>query len=171
MPVGPRRGRLGYRVQSTTYATVPTALILENTPNMACVLNMTIATKFLSANTATAAIPVATRSSIVQTNQNPVLDDNTQNLVLIAITTKFHIIMDTMLQRLDAQAEALAALRFQSTFPSIMPPPIPQTPSFIPSSIRSMARKIPQQHTSSESESLCASTNNHRSHVLPKLRI
>jgi len=51
---------------------------------------MAIATETPTANAATSATtaPAVTGSSIGQTNQNPDLDDNTQNLVLRTITTE-----------------------------------------------------------------------------------
>ena len=90
MPVGPRRGRRVYCVQSTTTPPVPTTRNLGNNPNLAHVTNMAIATETPTANAATSATtaPAVTGSSIGQTNQNPDLDDNTQNLVLRTITTE-----------------------------------------------------------------------------------
>ena len=151
MPVGPRRGRRGCRVQSTTTPPVPTTTNPEKNLNMTHVPNMAITTETPTAATTTvppATAPAVTRSSIIQTNQNPDLDNNTQNLVLRTITTELHAIVDTMFQRLDSQAEALAAVRLQPTSTSSMAPPVPQTPLSIPPSTRSMAREVPYLHTS-----------------------
>jgi len=148
MPVGPRRGRRGivFNPPLPRLFPKPTTTNLENNPNMAHVPNMGHVGNMVTCpngnshcrhNHCTTTAPAVTRSSIVQTNQNPDLDDNSQNL-------RFKNDHDRIARHHGHHA---STVRFRSpcrpTPPvyastSLMAPSVPQTPLSIPPSTRSM---------------------------------